>query len=97
MFAYLLSAGCLTSVSRYGIWQIIYVLKLFFMKILVFMIAAVILGSCNNPSNKAPAPTDGVNGTVTTPDSSTTTTGTQQLKDPHDTSTWEGAPNDSGR
>ncbi|MCD2425691.1 hypothetical protein LQ567_23100 [Niabella pedocola] len=66
------------------------------MKIPVMMIAVILFGSCNAPSNEAPGETDRLNGTVTTPDSSTTTPGIQQ-HDAHDTSTWEGAPNDSGR
>ncbi|MBO9594433.1 MAG: hypothetical protein J7599_16135 [Niabella sp.] len=66
------------------------------MKILIIMTAAILWGSCNTPSNEAPRETDSLNGTVTTPDSSTTTPGIQQ-HDAHDTSTWEGAPNDSGR
>lgn len=66
------------------------------MKILVIMIAAILWAGCDAPSDKAPEQTDGLNGTVTVPDTSTTTPGIQQ-HDAHDTSTWEGAPNDSGR
>ncbi|MCF3111907.1 hypothetical protein LL912_24175 [Niabella sp. CC-SYL272] len=66
------------------------------MKILILMIATVLLGSCNTPSKDASGQTDSINGMVTSPDTNTTTPGTQQ-HEAHDTSTWEGAPNDSGR
>jgi|GEM_PF-3876018 len=66
------------------------------MKILFLLITAVFLGSCNTPSTDASGQTDSMNAPAAAPDNSSTG-GSTQPNDPHDTSTWEGATNDTAR
>ncbi|WP_018625950.1 hypothetical protein [Niabella aurantiaca] len=66
------------------------------MKILIFALTVALYGSCNNPPKDTPGQTGGTLEPATNQGNGPTADSARK-NDPHDTATWEGATNDTGR
>lgn len=63
------------------------------MKRSILIIIIILFGACSNVPKDTPENTDDINGPVTDPGIPSTADSTQHS---HDTTTWEGATNDTG-